>query len=291
MIFQKKTAFITVFIAAIIITIGIITNKVCLTSNTSAQVKGTEIPILLFHHIVQDEPVTNNAAISIEHFEKTITALHNEGYTAVHFDNLIAYTENKEELPDKPILITFDDGYESSIVLAKSILKKYNMQATVFVIGVSVGKTTYKDTGIPITPHFTWEQAVGARDVISVQSHSYDMHNVRQLDLQDFRSGVLRKESENETDYINAFQNDIERSMHDIQANLNTPVTAFAYPYGLYTDTSELLLKQAGIKATVTSEHGINKIRKGDPRSLYAMKRIEVTEEVQSDKLIKLLSN
>lgn len=287
MTFKKRIAIVVIFMVIISIT----TSKFILTRDTASQTKSVNMPILLFHHIVKDEPITNDSTISLEHFRKTISSLHDEGYTAINFDNLIAYTENRGELPNKPILITFDDGYESSIVHTKEILEQYNMQATIFAIGVSVGKTTYKDTNIPITPHFTWKQAIEACNVISVQSHSYDMHNVSKLDLQNFRSGVLKKETESKADYIDAFQKDIELSIYDIQTNLNTDVVAFAYPYGLYTDTSELLLKEAGIKATVTSEHGINNIKKGVPESLYTMKRIEVTEEVLPDKLIKMLSN
>ena len=62
--------------------------------------------------------------------------------------------------------------------LAFPILKELEMPAVVFPIGISVGKDTYKDTEIPITPHFTWEQAVEMANsgLISLQSHTYDLH-------------------------------------------------------------------------------------------------------------------
>ncbi len=288
--FQKKIA-IGAILAAAILTLWFGTNRFALTGHLTVMEESTEIPILLLHHMVRDEPVMSEATISLGHFENLLSALYHEGFQTIDFDQLIAYTENKEELPKKPIVITFDDGYESTLVLAKPVLEQYHMRATVFAIGVSVGKTTYKDTGIPIIPHFTWEQAAEARNVMSVQSHSYDMHHVRQLDLQDFRSGVLRKESENASAYRNAFRKDIARFKKDMQTNLHTTAEVFAYPYGLYTETSESLLKEAGFKATVTSAHGINYVTKGDPDSLYAMKRIEVTQDIPLDQLIKGLSD
>jgi peptidoglycan/xylan/chitin deacetylase (PgdA/CDA1 family) len=287
---QKKIAIGTILTAAII-TIWFGGNRSVLTGNLTAMEESTEIPILLLHHMVQDEPVMSESTISLEYFEDLLSTLHSEGFQTIEFDKLIAYTENKGELPKKPIIITFDDGYESTIVLAKPVLEQYHMQATVFAIGGSVGKTTYKDTGIPITPHFTWEQVAEARNVISVQSHSYDMHHVRQLDLQDFRSGVLRKESENASIYRKAFRKDIARFKKDMRTNLHTTVKVFAYPYGLYTETSESMLKEAGFKATVTTEHGINHVTKGDPDSLYAMKRIEVTQDIPLNQLMKWLSD
>ena len=76
------------------------------------------------------------------------------------------------------MIVTFDDGYSSFYELAFPILKELSIQATVFPIGVSVGKDTYKDTGISIIPHFNWQQAqeMASSGLVSIQSHSYDMH-------------------------------------------------------------------------------------------------------------------
>ena len=288
----KKSITICVFFSAFIIAVNIAVYSPVLTIGEASPAESTELPILLFHQIVRDsdEAVHNGDSICIDYFETLILALSREGYHAVTFDQLTAYTKNTGTLPDKPILLTFDDGYESSILLARPVLERYGMQAAVFVIGVSVGRDTYKDTNVPIIPHFSWEQAVEAKDVLSVQSHTYDMHRIRQLDQQNFRFGVLKNEGERETDYETAFREDIQRSKNEIQNNLGTPVTAFAYPYGLYTEKSEALLKEAGIKATVTTRHGINVIERGNPECLYAMKRITVSGEIDPAQLIESLS-
>jgi hypothetical protein len=112
-----------------------------------------DIKILVYHNISESEGT--GETISKEAFENDMKDLIDNGYTAVLFDDLISYVEKGIDLPEKPVLITFDDGYLSNYELAFPILKKYNMKATIFVIGVSVGKTKYKDTENIITPHFS----------------------------------------------------------------------------------------------------------------------------------------
>lgn len=99
-------------------------------------------------------------------FEAQIAALAQAGYTAVFPDDLAAYVNQGKALPDKPIVITFDDGYLSNYEYAWPILEKYGMVATIFMVGATTGNTEhYKDTAYPITPHFSYEQ--GAEMVAS----------------------------------------------------------------------------------------------------------------------------
>ena len=101
------------------------------------------------------------------------------GYEAISFDELIAFAEGKGALPEKPVLITFDDGYQSNYEYAFPILKEENMKGTIFAIGVSIGKKEYyKDTVHKMTPHFGKEEIdeMKGSGLISIGSHTYDMH-------------------------------------------------------------------------------------------------------------------
>ena len=111
-----------------------------------------EVPVLMYHHISDD--VTSSAVVTAETFERHMAALLDEGYSPVSLRELSDFVHGDGELPEKPVVITFDDGYMSNYELAFPILKKYGSKASVFVIGSSVGKSEYKDTGQPIIPHF-----------------------------------------------------------------------------------------------------------------------------------------
>ena len=92
-----------------------------------------------------------------------------------------------------------------------------------------------------------------ASGLIDIQSHSYDMHNNAELD-ENYRQGVCQKEGESEDDYISAFREDFEKSRSEIEKFTGCGVIAYAYPNGLYTTLSEVLLSEMGVKVTFTIE-------------------------------------
>ncbi len=247
-----------------------------------------EVPVLMYHHIAEEGD--GGVTISADCFEEQIAALHEAGYTAVSLDDLYAYVEEGRDLPEKPILITFDDGYESNYQIAFPILEEYGMEAVIFTIGVSVGKDTYKDTGVAITPHFSYEEAreMAESGVISIQSHTYDMHQSAQLDAAPARTSAVPLEGESEEDYMAAFLTDMEQSMAEIRAGVGEPVTALAYPNGDYTTLSQALCAKLGLKATFTTEARTNVLIKGLPQCLYGLGRYNV-EEISGAALLELL--
>ena len=150
------------------------------TVDEGIQPNAVEVPILMYHDLVEDadDPSISRDIMWVGQFRRQMELLLDHGFEPILFDQLIAFCKEGEELPSKPVIVTFDDGYSSFYELAFPILKELSIQATVFPIGVSVGKDTYKDTGISIIPHFNWQQAqeMASSGLGSIQSHSYDMH-------------------------------------------------------------------------------------------------------------------
>lgn len=133
------------------------------------------------------------------------------------------------------------------------------------MIGVSIGRTTYKDTGIPITPHFSLEDARrGSRAAsLTVTTHSYDMHQVAAVDGAGCRRGVLQMHGEAESDYIAALTQDYTRAQEQLAGLPGTPRPVFTYPNGAYSELSERVLQALGVQVTVTTEGGANRLVKG----------------------------
>ena len=131
-----------------------------------------QVPILLYHHISED-------TLTQEQFQTEMQLLKDGGYHTVSFDQIFDFVEKGTPLPEKPVCLTFDDGYLSNYEIAYPLLKEYGMKATFFAIGATVGNTEhYKDTEFPITPHYSYEQAKEMSDsgLVSIQSHTFDMH-------------------------------------------------------------------------------------------------------------------
>lgn len=105
------------------------------------------VPVLNYHQINDDEQ--NMMTVPVAEFAKQMDYLDSEGYTTISPDDLYNYVTSGAELPDKPILITFDDGYADNYSNAFPILKQHNMQATIFLI------TDYMER---FDNYMTWEQ-------------------------------------------------------------------------------------------------------------------------------------
>ena len=90
------------------------------------------VPVLNYHQVeVKDG---NPLTLHPEQFEAQMAYLKEEGYTTVTIDELMDACENGAALPEKPVVITFDDGYEDNYEYAYPILQKYGFKATIFLI-------------------------------------------------------------------------------------------------------------------------------------------------------------
>jgi len=219
-----------------------------LTALLSLPVSAVPVPILMYHHFTETETGTPMTTSS-DAFRKHLTALQNAGYTTVTFADLLCYTETGEGLPEKPVLLTSDDGYSSVITVALPILREYGMTMSVAVVGSRMGQTE----GIP---HFSMEEAAGCG--LELVSHTWNLHGPD-------GNGVLTETGTISPEFIP----DIRR-MKEIP-ELNSAV--FVYPYGKYSRDSEAVLQAMGYRITVTTEEGIAQIRKGG--SLFGLPRIQ----------------
>ena len=244
------------------------------------------VPILMYHNIA---PVSeNDMTITPEQLEGELAALVENGYTAVSFAELEDYVNHRTTLPEKPVVITFDDGYLGNYEYAYPLLVKYGIKATIFTVGVTFGRDTYKDTGEPITPHFNYDQAreMTESGLVEIASHTYDFHKVEKLDGAQYRDGASKLPGESDTDFAALFTADILRSKTELESNLNRSVTAFSYPQGIHSTLTDVCVKKAGFAASVTVTEAPNIIIKGLPQTLYDLNRIGVYPGSTPEELI-----
>jgi len=249
------------------------------------------IPILMYHHFADSG--TPGTVISAEMFERQIRALSEAGFSAVSFYELRSFVLDGTPLPERPLIITIDDGYLSVYETAYPILKEYDMKATVFIIGVSHGKSLYKDTDNPIIPRFGDAEAVEMVEsgVISIQSHSFDMHQHEPFETGPYRRGVLRRDGESEPEYIEAFRADFESAAAQIEVMLGSRPFVYSYPYGLSNDLTDGLLREMGIDVTLSIVPGLNVVTIGDPESLFSLKRFNVPGDRSPEELLRTIDN
>lgn len=246
------------------------------------------LPILRYAELVEGEPETEDQ-VSVTAFREQMQALADEGYTPIDIWELRDYVTKGTELPESPVMITFDDGYESCYTLAYPILREYGFKATFFAIGVSMGKDVYRDTGTAITPHFSLEQAkeMTGSGLITVASHGYDVHEIEGLDPAPVRKGALQREGEAESDYVNFLTQDA-RQMQEL---LGESACFFSYPYSVSSEISLVILNQAGTFATVCGKARNTTVIRGLPQSMLNMPRLYVSKEHSISDILELLAS
>jgi peptidoglycan/xylan/chitin deacetylase (PgdA/CDA1 family) len=239
-----------------------------------------DLPILMYHEIQKNLIEEASTIISYKKFKEDMLWLKNNGYNTVFFKDVINYIKGKEALPDKPILITFDDGYLSNYEYAYPLLKELNMKATIFIIGWSVDSNTHKYNITPFYPHFNWKQAKEMYDsgYIDIQSHTFDLHK-KIIEEENGRKGLSQIQDESYHDYVNLLKNDSNTMQNLFDKYLGCKIYALSYPYGEYSFNTPKAMKQLGIKATVTTEYGTNNIYVG-MYNLFNLKRINMTEKI-----------
>ena len=247
-----------------------------------------DVPVLMWHNLAEES--SGDMTISVDTFRAQIEALHEAGFRTVSLQQLYDYVHFGTELPGKPIVLTFDDGYFSNYEYAFPILQEYDMQATIFAIGVSVGKDTYKDTDHAMTPHFGADEAreMVASGLISVQSHTYDMHQWPPFEdgNAQVRETLLPFDGEADADYEAAVEANFAESRELLESITGQPVNALAFPEGAYVTLTQDALRSAGAELTFTTVRAVNTVVKGLPQSLCAMPRFGMTESTDMTALV-----
>lgn len=248
-----------------------------------------ELPVLLYHRVLpelgpNDSPIM---VVSTDKFSADLAYLRDNGYTPLTSAQLLAALEDPLALlPDKPVLITFDDGYMDNYEHAFPLLQEYETPAIMFIIGWSVGRDTMITSRRPITPHFTWDQAQEMLDsgLVEFGSHTFDLHNPPGFSYGYHRPvghgvGPLDNERRDHAYYRRLYY-DLERSRDLIERNLDVPVTTFAYPYGVHSDIAVQVLRDLGFKMAFITESS-------EPHSSpYLLKRIIVSNDVRLEDLL-----
>ena len=245
------------------------------------------LPVLMYHHF--DAAVAADTVVSPERFREQMTALKNAGYTAVTLQQIAAFVDHGVPLPEKPVLITMDDGYTSNLTIAAPILEELGMCATVFLIGIYEGEKISPNSGNPLYPaRFSYEDALywAEKGILDLQSHTFNMHQ-RAHDGMSGRDGILSLNGESLSKYRGALLEDAQlfaqrRAAHGV----TTPLLALAYPYGFYSSESEEALREAGIRFTFTVEERCNILQIGREDCLWDMGRFNVTERDSGEMLV-----
>jgi peptidoglycan/xylan/chitin deacetylase (PgdA/CDA1 family) len=210
------------------------------------------VPILTYHCIDDNIFGVQNLFISPGVFDRQMRFLKDAGYTPIIFEQI----ESAKNIR-KPVLITFDDGYENNYTNAYPILKKYKFRATIFLISNAIGNQ-----------HFLNKSEISKMgDLINFQDHTLNHPNLANVDK-------------------NRIGKEISQSKAALQSMVNNKIFVLAYPYGSY-NMDVLGAAKKYYKYALAIDRGIFYESKGN---YYELRRIMVFRETSMQSFVKALN-
>lgn len=209
------------------------------------------VPVLMYHHVMPHP--NNNIAVTPEAFEKEMAWLEDNGYHPVSIAQFTAFEQTGAKLPDKPVLITLDDGRMNQLTYAVPILRKHGFTATFFVV------KKWVDSSSSSFMHAD-ELRKLADEGFDVESHTADHIMMRRLKTP---SGAWET-YEQQKARLWYTTNGMRLWLTEITGK---PVTALAYPGGAYNTFSARLLADAGYTTAFTCDSGLNAYK--DPAPMF----------------------
>ncbi len=183
--------------------------------------------VLMYHNGCMDEAGVNSETVTAAKLRDDLKWLKDNGYTTM----LPRELQNLSGVPEKTVIITFDDGYRSNHQLAFPLLRTYGMKALISLITYNVDNSgTY--------PMFlNWDQVaeMSASGLIEIGSHTHMLHNndIAGAYSNGGRNGIERAAS------TEALREDLETSASLIEAHTGIAPVSFAYPFGAYYKPKE----------------------------------------------------
>lgn len=196
------------------------------------------LPVLMYHHLVPDEQECNSMTVTEGRMDHDLQWLADHGYTTILPSDLLS----GEPLPEKPVLITFDDGYRSNYELLYPLLQKHQAKAAIALI-VGMQDNQWADQFL------RWEECREMADsgLVEFGSHTYLLHNMDERYGAFTRggiNGIQRKPEESDQEFQDRVLSDIQSSHDRMAEELGREVSFFAYPYGLVEPDAESLIEE-----------------------------------------------
>lgn len=234
-------------------TIGIDDDMV--TNSATAKIR---LPILMYHNIIPSSHGTKYE-VTVDDLRKDFTAIKESGFTVVSADSVIAYAMGARiAMPDKPIMLTFDDGFYNYNKFLAPMLNEFGYSATVGV----VGDFTKFNKNTDATPNYTYVDYDDMKALsecgITIANHSASMHY-----LSNGKKGVMPTYGENSVTYRERFKTDTLK-MHENLSKIGIKPNVYVYPYGLFNKVSEEVLKELEYSMTLTCTEKVNTVTAGD---------------------------
>jgi biofilm PGA synthesis lipoprotein PgaB len=237
--------------------------------------QGAEQFITLVYHDIPEIPVEKDD-ISQRDFVNQMEYLRSHGYTFISPRDVLAAAAGEATLPDKAVLLTFDDAYTSFYTFVYPLLRLYKCPVVLSVV------TSWIDQGVGIykgKEFMTWAQIREVSDsgLVTVASHSHELHrlvnanpfgNVERAPFA-FLYFPEEKRYETEEEFRKRVRDDLSRSVRILSSKTGVRPFILTWPYGSYNTLGVEEAKKLGFKMMMTLDHGFADVKSLDRVNRY----------------------
>ncbi len=209
------------------------------------------VPILLYHSVnVEDGGLMRRYTMAPARFRAHMAWIADQGRSTMTVSDYAAALEQDAPLPDRPLVVTFDDGYADFLSEAAPVLGEHGIRATLYVTTAPIGET--RRGTLAGRPMLTWNELRQLGEVgVELGAHSHDH---AQLDL------LPRPEVERQ----------VTRCKHLIEDRVQVEVRSFAYPHGHHSATVRDAVRAAGYTSACAVKNALS--HRGD--DVWALGRV-----------------
>lgn len=262
--------------------------------------------IVLSYHDVQDglrgDMNDDQLAVGSEQLAEQFSWLREHGYNVIPVDRVLEAAAGRDTLPEKAVLLTFDDGYRSMYTRVFPLLKLYKYPAVAAVVGrwlevPEKGSVTYgSNTRVPRSRFLSWDQIreMSQSGLVEIASHTYDLHRGIQGNPQgNFQPAAVtriydpkQQRYEAADHYSRRIRSDLRRNNDLIRRQTGRQPRIVVWPYGAYSGKTVEIAKSQGLTVTIGLGDGINGL------SDYSrMKRMLLLENPTLDSFVYQIRN
>ncbi|MBI1810626.1 MAG: polysaccharide deacetylase family protein [Nitrospirae bacterium] len=238
------------------------------------------IPVLMYHHTNHHKG--DMVTITPKVFEGQMEYLHKAGYRTLKIGELISYINGELTLTQKAVVVTFDDGWLDNYMYAFPILKKYKINATVFLITNRVENASLKNSKFKIQNSKLLIPTHNESKILIEKGEAHKVVINWELIKEMSNSGLIEFYSHTKSHAKcnslseKELMEELKESREIIEKQLGSPGPYFCWPYGKYNGLAVNVAKKTGYKALFTTNHGV--VEAGsDP---FAINRIIVKDSV-----------
>lgn len=222
--------------------------------------------IVAFHDVVDFKGDLDDDAVTVDRLIGFFEWLRANRWTTISLDDVDAARRGKKTLPDRSILITFDDGYRSLHTRVFPLVLAYRVPVVMAVVGSWLdapagSKVSYGTEQVPRERFITWDEAreMASSGLVELASHSYDLHRGvlgnpqgNEMAAANTRIFTPGRGYESETQFRRRIADDLTRSRELLASRLGRTPRTMVWPYGRYNGPALEEARQVGFEFALT---------------------------------------